>query len=306
VLSVGQLVNKSLVSIEAKAVLRHVTQLEPSQYAYEKLVESGGVVRRDHHLQYYVELAEKVEGRIRGPDQAVILSHLEKELGNIRLALERCTSLPKDKVRIGWLTEQGLRLGAALRWFWHCRGREDEGYKWLNSLLTREKEQGAIPGTMDDSHSPAKVMVRAKALCVAGDQGFLIGESVKANELLLESRELYSKLGAQGRKGYALVRKTLGSRENIEESLSIFQEEGDRLWIGESLLSLGNIARSKWEHERQSLLRKSLALFREIGDQEGTAYALFLLGALFLDHIPANLCQEEQGAFLRRKPGNIL
>jgi predicted ATPase/DNA-binding SARP family transcriptional activator len=317
----GQLVNKSLVIVEAE--MGHETRyrmLETiRQYAHEKLVESGEAESVcDRHLEYYVALAERVENKIRGLDQAVILNHLENELGNIRLAFEWCTSLPKDKARAGWLTEQGLRLGAALLWFWHCHGRHDEGYKWLISLLARETEQGAIPDIMDEAHSPAKAMVRAKALWVAGYQKTIKGDVFKANELFMESRELYKELGAQGKKGYALALYSLSGmasdQENlnlpekyIEESLSIFQEEGDRFWISEVLASLGTVARQKREPERARVyFEKSLALFKEIGDPEGTAYALFLLGALFLDPFPgADPVQKEQARALLEESREI-
>jgi hypothetical protein len=58
------------------------------QYAHEKLVEAGSAEQaRDRHLQFLVELAEKVAWKTRGPDQAAILEHLEAELDNLRLAL---------------------------------------------------------------------------------------------------------------------------------------------------------------------------------------------------------------------------
>jgi tetratricopeptide (TPR) repeat protein len=62
---------------------------------------------------------------------------------------------------------------------------------------------------------------------------------------------------------------------------------GDRLWIGECLSYLGEIFRAKGEYERARIyFEQSLALYREIGDQEGTAFTLHLLGAMILFWLP--------------------
>ena len=274
------------------------------QYAHEKLVESGrSEAGRDRHLKYYVELAERFEDTIRGPDQALIMSHLDNELGNIRLALDWSISSPTSigDERISWLTDQGLRLGAALMWFWHCRENKEEGSHWLNSLLALQTDQELIP---------EKTLVRAKALFVAGYLEKHLGEILKASELLLESQILYKELGSQGKKGYACVLFILGgvasaqgnfnlAEQYTEESLSILLAEGDRFWVSEDLAALGDIASGKHDYQRaRTYYEKSLAMFKEIGDQEGTAYTLYLLGALFLDYFFVDPALEEKARAL--------
>jgi predicted ATPase len=84
----GQLVDKSLIQTSQSADgLSRFRMLETiHQYAHEKLVEAGQAQQaRDHHLQYYLELAEQMEWQLRGPDQIRILNQLEAELDNLRL-----------------------------------------------------------------------------------------------------------------------------------------------------------------------------------------------------------------------------
>jgi predicted ATPase/class 3 adenylate cyclase/Flp pilus assembly protein TadD len=280
----GHLVDKSLVqTVSAIAGLNRFRMLETiRQYTHEKLVESGqeeaGCQR---HLQYYLELAEKVEWKIRGPDQAEILERMEAELDNLRLAL---AWLLEGRGRPGWNPEPGLRLAAALQWFWHCRGRQDEGIQWLELLLTGEaEERGSKPIT------PERTRCRAKALYVAAYSANQIYEISKACRFSEESRELYQSLGPEDRVGYAYARLSCidprldfkGQCRWVEECLAIFRAAGDRFGIGQCLTFLGNVAMICKEYERmQGYYEESLALQNEIGDRDGIADSFHSLGIL--------------------------
>jgi DNA-binding CsgD family transcriptional regulator len=64
-----------------------------------------------------------------------------------------------------------------------------------------------------------------------------------------------------------------------EESLSLFQELGDKRGVAWSLRNLGFVVWSQGNNERASVLsEESLALFREIGDKWGIANSLRILG----------------------------
>ncbi len=289
----SQLVNKSLVVVEAEAGFEtRYRMLETiRQYAHEKLVELGeGEVVRDRHLEYYVVLAERFEGRIRGPEMMAIMERLEAEMDNFRLAFERCVILPgssSQKEIASWLTEQGLRLGAALHWFWHIQRHLDEGLHWLKQLLDNDAALRNTPGGLGEIIEPKKIMIRAKALYVV----CFFADDYRVMERLWESRELYARLGEQGKLGYACVGVQLGERFRDDhgdylqaekyflESLAIFREVGEKFRASEAISGLATNAFHQGAMERATAYyEESLALYREIGDQEGVAYILYCLG----------------------------
>ena len=120
------LVDRSLVVArpDGKGGFRH-GMLEPiRQYAAEKLQESGEAQTvRDRHLSCFLALSEEAEPELRGARQGVWLERLETEHDNLRTAL--AWALERER------TELGLRLAAALEWFWSVRGHFREGVSWL-------------------------------------------------------------------------------------------------------------------------------------------------------------------------------
>jgi predicted ATPase/DNA-binding SARP family transcriptional activator/Tfp pilus assembly protein PilF len=280
----GQLVDKSLVNpgFGSGSETRYRMLETIRQYAHEKLVEAGQAEAvRYRHLQYYLELAEKLGEKIRGPDQAHILERLEAELDNLRLAL--AWSLD-GRGRPGWDPEPGLRLAAALWWFWHCRGRQDEGIHWLELLLAGEMEERA-----DRPLTPERTRCRARALYVAAWSTELIMEITKSRKFSEESCELYRSLGANGRVGYAygtlfkIDRRAfpIESIRLMDECQAIFQEAGDRSGLAECFMVRGDIAAIHKEYQKATVLwEELLALRKEIGDLDGAAGSLFFLGSL--------------------------
>ena len=81
------------------------------QYAHHRLLESGGVDRmRERHLDYYLDLSLQAEQHLRKITSRAWKQRLDAEMGNLRQALEWS---------LAGSLEKGLRLAAALQWFWH-------------------------------------------------------------------------------------------------------------------------------------------------------------------------------------------
>jgi non-specific serine/threonine protein kinase len=98
------------------------------------------------HLDYFLRLAETAEPELRRPAQAAYLCRLERDHDNLRAALAWGVEHdPRDR---------GLRLAAALTWFWLMHSHIEEGCGWLTRAL--ETAPDAPPA------------VRAKALRGAG------------------------------------------------------------------------------------------------------------------------------------------
>ncbi|MGH3146222.1 MAG: ATP-binding protein, partial [Rubrobacter sp.] len=99
----GNLVEQSLVLAEPEAEYVRYRMLEPiRQYAKEKLEEDTAVSLR--HAQYFLDLAEEAEPRIKGQDQVEWLDRLEAENGNLRAAIGRSLEAgdAQTAARFGW------------------------------------------------------------------------------------------------------------------------------------------------------------------------------------------------------------
>ena len=124
---------------------------------------------RDAHLNWAVELAEEAERHLDGLAQAAWLDLLERELDNLRAALE--WAITSGNV------EAGLRLASITNgstWGW--RGHVPEGQRWLQRLLA----------------TPAEVAVsaRAKGLLAAGRVYYHGGVGAGGVGLCTQRREL--------------------------------------------------------------------------------------------------------------------
>ena len=298
-----QLVNKSLVNSDrAQNVEARYHLLETiRQYARDKLLEAGGGERiRAQHLEFFLKLAEKAEPGLRGPDQVRLLDMLEKELDNLRAALEwglECN------------LEKGLRLAAALMWLWHLRGHASEGVEWLDRLLMTQT--GEFEGVVQPQ-------TRAKALQMLGLLHMFQSNPGRAISPLQESLQLYKELGEAGKRGMAYSIWGLGtaasykgesvrSKALTQESLALFREVGDKFGITEALNTLGDIALTEGDYDQARILwEESLVLKRERGDKDGIAFSLAQLGNIaFLegDFERATPLYEE-AATLFREVGN--
>ena len=295
-----QLVNKSLVNSDYahNGHARYHLLETIRQYARDKLLETGGGERvRDQHLDFFLKLAENAEPGLRGPSQVALLNMLEKELDNLRAALEWALECNIEK---------GLRLASALMWLWHLHGHGSEGIEWLDRALTSRAGGEPLPRT------------RAKALRMLGSLRVFQSNSEGALPSLEESLKLYKELGVDGRQGVAYALWGLGtvaayqgnsakSRTLTEDGLALFRELGDKFGITECLNTLGDIALTEGDYEQAKILwEESLALKRERGDKDGIAFSLAQLGNIaFLegDFQRATPLYEE-AATLFREVGN--
>jgi predicted ATPase len=79
------------------------------------------------HLAFFLAQAEAAEPALHGKSQASVADRLERDHGNPRAALS--WSLHGDRV------VAGLRLAAALRYFWKMHGHHREGRYWPQALV---------------------------------------------------------------------------------------------------------------------------------------------------------------------------
>jgi predicted ATPase/DNA-binding SARP family transcriptional activator len=263
-----RLVKKSLVTVAKQGEQVRYRLLEiVRQYGAERLEQSkeAGAVRR-RHAYFFLRMAERAEPELRGPDQLVWLTRLEREHDNLKAVL-------------GWAREKGeaeagLRMAGALWRFWEVRGYLREGFKWLSELNARAQ------------NSPASL--RAKVLNGMGALAVRQGDYAAARPLFEQSLAIQREL--KDKESMAALLHNLGSiawsqgdylvsRSLHEESLAIRRELGDKRGIASSLAGLGNVAQAQGEYPRaRALHTDSLALRRELGDPRGIASTLTNLG----------------------------
>src|SRR5467141_1865227 len=98
------------------------------------------------HASYFLELADRAEPELVGPEQRIWFLRLEHEHDNLRSVLRWLWDQSEN--------EQALRLAAALGYFWEVRGYFREGMTALDEALAR------VPG--------ADPRLRARALTLLG------------------------------------------------------------------------------------------------------------------------------------------
>ncbi|WP_268822479.1 AfsR/SARP family transcriptional regulator [Yinghuangia soli] len=96
-------------------------------YGSERLDEAGERAALERaHAEYFLALAERAEPYLRTGEQLVWLDRLSAELANLRSALRWATGTDPNL---------GLRLNAALAWFWWLRGLRHEAGVPAHELL---------------------------------------------------------------------------------------------------------------------------------------------------------------------------
>ncbi len=298
---VAQLVDRSLVIKEQDdGEVRYRLLETVRQYGRDKLLASGedATIRR-RHRDWYLQLAERAEPELQGPDQAVWLDRLEAEHDNLRAALEWSK---KDEGG----AEPGLRLAAALGHFWFVRGYLTEGRTWLEGMLA--------------ARGSATASTRVKALNGAGFLAWLqwdyeraavqCEESLALSRTLQDKRALASSLNTLG-----LAATYLGdysrARQLLAEGLALSKELEDTWSTALSLHHLGYVAWRQGDYEpATSLLEQTLAHFRDRGDKTGigsTQHVLGLVARSQADYARAVALHQESQALFReqRDPGGI-
>jgi predicted ATPase len=277
------LLNKSLLGRDALG--RYDMHELIRQYAAEKLAEKEEAVaaQRTRLAAYYLALAEQAEPELRGPNQMAWWQRLEIELDNLRAALAWAVETCQPEI--------GLRLVAALGWFWRIRGHLTEGRDWSARILVLPCAQ-------------AQSAFRAKALNAAGLLAFYQTDYPVARALYEESMAISEAAGDQASLAQTLhgLGNTLWYQGHsaravslLEQSFTIFCELEDQPEVAAVLSRLGAVAAFQGDAEAaRSLLERSLAIYKTLDDKWGIVYALWSLA----DAVYYSLQDYETGAAL--------
>ena len=197
------LIDKSLVGVEQKGNAMRYRLLETMrQYARDKLLEANEFEAYcARHRDWFLQLAEQAEPKLRSGEQMEWFERLELEIENLRAALAWSLAQSDDES-----TERAMRLAGALVRFWIMRGYIAEGRTWLERSL----ENRAI--------TPAK----AKALAGLAAVEYFVGTGAKLRALCAESLALYQQ--QSGKWGIALATSIFGATESDPKSSALFDQ----------------------------------------------------------------------------------
>ena len=134
--------------------------------------EAEEILRR--HADYIRDLAEEAEPHLRSEDQTRWLTRLERELDNVRAALDWTESVPDAPT--------ALRTAAALWRFWHRRGHLAEGRARLERALS-------LPG------AEVRDAVRVRALGALGGVTYSQGDYEATRGPYEEAAEIAREIG---------------------------------------------------------------------------------------------------------------
>jgi ATP/maltotriose-dependent transcriptional regulator MalT len=264
------------------------------------------------HTSYYLALAEEAEPHLSDAQQVQWMDRLDREQENVRAVLQRGMSGADEEV------EQALRLGTALAWYWYVREHASEARRWLEWVQAQGRgsslirawalHQAAMLAQWLDEYELAQALSResldryrelgdtrgmAWALCRLGHAAWARSDYATARTVLQEALALFRQGDDRYGSAFALVGLTkvatdqgvyASAIEQAEEALVLYEALGDKQGM---LIAQVRLARACCLSEAdpartRSLAEQALALSREVGFKQFTAYALSLLGLLAL------------------------
>jgi predicted ATPase/DNA-binding CsgD family transcriptional regulator len=280
----SDLVDQSLVVMDPRDGEARYRLLESvRQYAHKQLVRAGEQpMTQDRHLAFFAGLVERSRLHLTGGAQATWFARLERELDNLRAAMDwslkraAAPACPEQVI-------EALHLPTALERFWSPRGYSSEGAMRLQRAL-------ALLG----AHDPAVAVARAAALNAAGVLAWFQGRYADAERQLQEALAI----------GYAIQHpitileglRNLGTvvvlQTDIDEGI-VLLERG--LALGRALGETGQYSvawilavlgsaryRQGDDADATALFEEAIALLRELGDANFLSLALRRLGQLAL------------------------
>jgi len=277
------------------------------EFAVGELEASGEAdLLRAAHARYYVGVAEEAE-RLPGPQETWV-ERLAVDHANLRAALR--WSLDHGD------GEAAVRLCNGLWRFWLIRGHVREGDRWLVSALAAHAVRdtpaharalagaGMIASYLEDESRAAELLDESVAICRELDDGAGLELTLTARALvarktgdLRTARGLYQEVltaggPGGGYAGYAVpgALQGLGWVAFLEgngdeagtlfaDSLTRFEELGDRLQAAGSLYGLGLLASRRGDHEQaQAFCARALTISTDVNDRWLSSVCLQGLG----------------------------
>jgi predicted ATPase/DNA-binding SARP family transcriptional activator len=259
---IASLVDKSLVVADGDPQVRYRLLETMRAYAAERLAEAGEQDQvRGAHAAYFVDLAERAEPELRGRHQIEWLNRLAAERDNCSAALRHAVA-----ARDGAL---GVRLVAALTWFWMLRDYDSEAAQWAREV--HEVTGGTPPPGLTDAHA---ICAFIAAVTPAEEKGFL--GAVQVREALERIMPLIegTKHPLVGMAAPVLAVLT-GNQDLARRHLMVLADHPDPWTRAAQQMFRGHLAINSGQIEQAAPdLTMALAAFRAAGDRWGMIVSL--------------------------------
>jgi non-specific serine/threonine protein kinase len=262
------LVDKSvLVREEHSESVRYRLLETLRQYGQHKLREAGEeTTMRRRHADWYVRLADQGEAEWFGPHQMKWSTNLRLEHANLRTAFDFCLTTPGEE-------QTGLRMAAALCFYWIACGLVREGRHWLDRALALAPEPSSV---------------RAKALWVNGWIMITQGDLAEGTSTLRECQDLAGRVGDEVALTHAIHKLGLATLFGgdmapgvtlMEEALARFRTLGELnsiVVMAQVQLAMTSSFEGGLDHAA-ALCREARAISAERGECWALSSALYAL-----------------------------
>ena len=250
-------------------------------FAAERLEADGEVERiRGRHRDWFVALVDRAASELAGADQRRWLDRLELEHDDIRAILDRAVAAPDPPVAIG--------VAFSMWRFWQKHGHLAEARRRLEAME-------AAPWSHDDPR------LRARLVEALGGTCWWQGDLIEMNVRYKEALALWEAIGDEAELANALYNVSftfaftpemqvdadpdLGQLglHYLERARDAFHKLGDVHGEANALWGIGN-----YEYFRKlpgngvEEFRKTLGMFRDVGDLTMEAWSLHMLGTALL------------------------
>ncbi|WP_281205039.1 protein kinase domain-containing protein [Nocardia shimofusensis] len=304
----SSLVDKSiLLPDDTDAVVRFRMLETLRDYGWQKLQASGEAQAvRLRHRDWYQRLALDAEAAWISDQQLDWFARLERELPNLRAALECSLAEDTDEA-----AETGLRIASALVFFWTFRGVTSEGRRWLDRALAHPRAH-SIPDRVKALHAAtlmalylgdapesvavlvaeahtlaerdATPMLEALVAYADGMLAFYRADRAEANSCFTHALELFA--ADREESWHAATLMMLGWTDALhgdarraieyhEQVLDITEARGDWLFRSSALWGIAIAAwRQDDRHRAQQLLEEALRVNQKVNSPLIVASAL--------------------------------
>jgi predicted ATPase/class 3 adenylate cyclase len=272
-----KLLDKSLITVYVDG--HRYSMLETiKQYATEKLVEAGNHDRfMQRHLDYFLDMAETLDEKVRGPEQLLWLEKAKPEHDNLNSAMDWALNSKSQ-------LEKGIQLVCALAWHWGMVGEELTERYWLEKALPKNEMLGIVPA-------------RASILFTVGafsDWGMNLLTPSEAQILLEKSLEIWNELGpgfivekAKSMMALGFHLKTECDDEKgldlIHESIEIFITTNQTWWHAWAFNCYVMTIWNSPSQDIRTIIEEEAILWKKTGDKSMMAMEFMDLGTLALN-----------------------
>ncbi|HEY3781283.1 MAG TPA: tetratricopeptide repeat protein [Fimbriimonadaceae bacterium] len=269
------LVQKGLVRRQRLGVHQHRDSLYQAlwQFAHRCLQEAGELTTvKNLHLKWMLGLAAQTDAEIRGPKQSQLITQLNRERHNIRLAIEWTLDAGKN-------VEAAHKLIRGFQMFWYKRGYFTEGKIWLERLLSSTPYEVSEP--------------RAKCLSILGVFLTACGDEESAVPYFEHALDLATKIRNEDLRAtvsgnLGICYRGLGRLDSavaaFQNTISYFQQTRKDGMLATALSNLGGLfIELKRYDEARATLVEALQLNLQLGNEWAVIMVRFNIAQLELE-----------------------